>query len=256
MSFYDRNQNSFLGQNYAKPGIGAQEMGLAAYMRGVYNNMVIGLIITGLAAWLTNLMAVTETASGHLALSAFGHAIYASPLRWVIMLAPLGLVMLFSFQLNRMQADTARALFFVFAAVMGLSLSSILLVYTGESITQVFFITAFSFAGLSFYGYTTQRSLSAMGSFMMMGLWGIIIASFVNIFMQSSEIQWATSFLAIIIFAGLTAWDTQAIKQLYYAGDGYEVAAKKSIYGALMLYMDFINIFISLLQIMGTRRSD
>jgi FtsH-binding integral membrane protein len=154
-----------------------------------------------------------------------------------------------------MAASTARALFFVFSAAMGLSLSTLVLVYTGNSIARAFFITAASFGALSLYGYTTPRSLSAMGSFMMMGLFGLIIASVVNIFLHSTGFQFALSILTVIIFAGLTAYDTQAIKEMYYAGDDSETMGKKSVNGALRLYLDFINIFTALLQLTGSRNN-
>jgi FtsH-binding integral membrane protein len=152
-----------------------------------------------------------------------------------------------------MSAASARNLFFAFAAVMGLSLSTILLVYTGNSIARAFFITAGAFAGLSLYGYTTRRDLSAFGSFLVMGLIGLILASLVNVFVQSTAMQFGLSILSVLIFAGLTAWDTQAIKEMYYASDSYEVATKKSVNGALMLYLDFINIFQSVLSLTGSR---
>ena len=256
MSNFDRNPNSFLGQPISQTsGIGSQDQGLRAYMLGVYNYMAAGLVLTGIVAYITFYMAVDHSSGGRIALTAFGEAIYLSPLKWLVMLAPLGLCFFFSYRLASMQAETARALFLVFAASMGLSISSILMIYTGESIARVFFITAASFAALSFYGYTTPRSLSAMGSFMAMGVWGLIIASVVNIFFQSSAMQWTISALAVVIFAGLTAWDTQAIKQIYYAGDGYEVSTKKSIQGALMLYLDFINMFLNLLRLFGDRNN-
>ena len=163
---------------------------------------------------------------GNIYLTAFGQAIYFSPLKWLVVFAPLALVFFFSFQINRISASTARALFFVFSAAMGLSLSTLVLVYTGNSIARAFFITAGSFGALSLYGYTTPRSLSAMGSFMMMGLFGLIIASVVNIFLHSTGLQFALSILTVIIFAGLTAWDTQSIKEMYYASDDLETAAR------------------------------
>ena len=173
----------------------------------------------------------------------------------LVMLLPLAFVFFFSFRINSMSASTARSVFLLFAAAMGLSLSSILLVYTGASVTRAFFITAASFGALSLYGYTTQRSLSAMGSFLVMGLFGLIIASVVNLFFQSAAFQFGLSVLSVLIFAGLTAWDTQSIKEMYYVGDDAETATKKSVNGALMLYLDFINIFTSLLQLTGSRNN-
>ena len=163
-------------------------------------------------------------------------------------------MLFFSFKINTMAASTARTLFFAFAAVMGLSLSSILLIYTGSSIARAFFITSATFGALSLYGYTTKKDLSAMGSFLIMGVIGIIIASIVNLFVQSSMFQFGLSILTVLVFAGLTAWDTQSIKAMYLESDHFEVATKKSINGALMLYLDFINIFMALVQLTGDRR--
>jgi hypothetical protein len=188
-------------------------------------------------------------------LTPFGAALYLSQLKWVVMLLPLAFVFFFSFRIEKMSASTARAVFLLFAAAMGLSLSSILLVYTGTSVTRAFFITAASFGALSLYGYTTKRDLSPIGSFLVMGLFGLVIASVVNIFLQSTGMQFALSILSVGIFAGLTAWDTQAIKEMYFEGDGYEARTKKSVNGALMLYLDFINIFTSLLQLTGQRNN-
>lgn len=258
MSDFDRNATRW-GQSVPQAGRAEIDQGLRSYMLGVYNNMVIGLAITGLFAYGANMLAVTHDPAhavarfGHIYLTSFGQALYISPLRWLVILAPLAFVFFFSFQLNRMAAQTARSLFFVFAAAMGLSLSTLVLVYTGTSIARAFFITAASFGALSLYGYTTSRSLSAMGSFMMMGLFGLIIASVVNIFLHSPGFQFALSILCVIIFAGLTAWDTQAIKEMYYASDDYETAEKKSINGALRLYLDFVNIFTAILQLTGSR---
>ena len=186
-------------------------------------------------------------------LTNFGAAMYGSPLKWVVMLAPLAFIFIFSFRVDRMSAASARNMFLAFAAVMGLSLSTALLVFTGASVTRAFFITAAAFGGLSLYGYTTKRDLSAFGSFLVMGLIGLILASLVNVFVQSSAFQFGLSILSVLIFAGLTAWDTQAIKEMYYASDDYETATKKSVNGALMLYLDFINIFQSILSLTGTR---
>lgn len=253
MSDFDRNASARWGAGVARAGTRAEiDQGLRSYMLGVYNNMVIGLAITGVVALGVNMLAVAGDGRH---LTAFGEALYMSPLRWVVMLLPLAFVFFISFRISSMAASTARMLFFVFAAAMGLSLSSILLVYTGQSVTRAFFITAAAFGGLSLYGYTTPRSLTGMGSFLIMGVFGLIIAGLVNIFLQSSGLQFAISALAVLIFAGLTAYDTQAIKEMYYAGDGYEVATKKSVNGALMLYLDFINIFVSLVQLTGNRNN-
>jgi FtsH-binding integral membrane protein len=230
------------------------DQGLRAFMLGVYNHMVLGLAVTGLVALGTYMLATTTGVNGRTALTPFGQAIYLSPLKWVVMLAPLGFVFFMSFRMEQMASATARTLFLVFAAVMGLSLSSIFVVFTGQSITQVFFITAAAFGALSLYGYTTQRSLSAMGSFLIMGLFGLIIASLVNLFMQSGALQFAISVIGVLIFAGLTAWDTQRLKEMYIYGnmDG-ETAAKASIFGALSLYLNFINMFQMLLSLFGNR---
>ena len=230
------------------------DQGLRAFMLGVYNNMVLGLAITGLVALGTFMLATTTGATGRLALTPFGQAIYLSPLKWLVILAPLAFVFFMSFRMEQMTSATARAVFLLFAAVMGLSLSSIFVVFTGQSITQVFFITAASFGALSLYGYTTNRSLSAMGSFLIMGLFGLIIASLVNLFLASSALQFAISVIGVLIFAGLTAWDTQRLKEMYVYGnmDG-ETASKASIFGALSLYLNFINMFQMLLSLFGNR---
>jgi Integral membrane protein, interacts with FtsH len=223
--------------------------GLRAYMIRVYNLMAIGLAITGLAA-----LAAYNFAFADGQLTAFGQAIYLSPLRWVIIFAPLALVFFMSFRIGSLSVPAAQTTFWIYAALMGLSLSTIFLVYTGESITRVFFITAASFGALSLYGYTTQRDLSGMGSFLIMGLFGIIIASLVNIFLASSALQFAVSVIGVLIFAGLTAYDTQRIKEMYYEGDSTLVAGRKAIMGALTLYLDFINLFMFLLQFFGNNR--
>jgi FtsH-binding integral membrane protein len=234
------------------------DQGLRAFMLGVYNNMTIGLAISGLVALGVNMLAMTHTAAGRIALTPFGQALYLSPLKWVVMLAPLAFIFIFSARMANMAASTARTAFFAFAAVMGVSLSTILVVFTAASVVQVFFITAAAFGSLSLYGYTTQRSLSGMGSFLMMGLIGIIIASLVNIFLASSALQFAISVLGVLIFAGLTAYDTQKLKEMYVyeigSADG-EVAAKASIFGALTLYLDFINMFQFLLALFGNRNN-
>jgi FtsH-binding integral membrane protein len=245
----DRNASARYGsvpRDYA----GEIDQGLRAYMLKVYNYMAIGLAVTGVVALLTANAAVD--ASGQL--TAFGAAIYTSPLRWVIMLAPLAAVFFLSFRIDRMSVGAAQATFWGYAAIMGLSLSSIFLVFTGQSITQVFFVTAASFGALSLYGYTTKKDLSAVGSFLIMGLFGLIIASIVNIFLASSALQFAISVIGVLVFAGLTAYDTQRIKEMYFAGDAADVMGRKAIMGALTLYLDFINMFIMLLQLFGQTR--
>ncbi|CAD7043023.1 BAX inhibitor (BI)-1/YccA family protein [Pseudorhizobium endolithicum] len=219
--------------------------GLRAYMLKVYNLMALGLAITGIAAYGTYALAVSNPA--------FAQLLFASPLRWVIMLAPLGMVFFLSFRINSMSVGAAQTTFWIYAALMGLSLSSIFLVFTGESIVQTFFVTAASFGALSLYGYTTKKDLSGFGSFLIMGLFGLIIASLVNIFLQSSAMGFAISVIGVLIFAGLTAYDTQKIKEMYFDGDDVAVAGRKAIMGALTLYLDFINLFMFLLQFLGNR---
>lgn len=223
--------------------------GLRAYMLKVYNLMALGLAITGVAAYLAFQFAVVDGQ-----LTAFGQAIYASPLRWVVILAPLALVFFLSFRINTMSVAAAQTTFWIYAALVGLSLSAIFLIYTGQSIVQTFFVTAASFGALSLYGYTTRKDLSAMGSFLIMGLFGLIIASIVNIFLASSALQFAISAIGVLVFAGLTAYDTQRIKAMYFEADEAAVAGRKAIMGALTLYLDFINLFMFMLQFMGNRR--
>jgi FtsH-binding integral membrane protein len=261
MSDFDRSAPPRYGARVARAGLAQIDQGLRTYMLGVYNNMILGLAITGLVALGVHMLTTTtdldqaQAQIGHILLTPFGAALYLSPLRWLVFLAPLAFIMVFSFRIDRMSAAAARGTFIAFAAAMGLSMSSILLIYTGSSVAQVFFITAAAFGGLSLYGYTTQRDLSPMASFLIMGLWGLVIASVVNLFVHSSGLQWGLSLLSVGIFAGLTAWDTQSIKEMYYEADGHEVATKKSIYGALRLYLDFINLFQSLLYLMGNRNN-
>jgi FtsH-binding integral membrane protein len=251
MSDFDRNASTRWGSSVARSGAAEIDQGLRSYMLGVYNYMTVGLALTGAVAFGT--MALAGPDLRHL--TPFGQAIYHSPLHWVVMLAPLAFVFFFSFRIDRMSAATARNTFLLFAAAMGVSLSTILYVYTGTSVARAFFVTAAAFGGLSLYGYTTKRDLSPIGSFLVMGLIGLIIASVVNIFVQSSAFQFGLSCLSVLIFAGLTAWDTQSIKEMYYANDDAETATKKSVNGALQLYLDFINIFTSLLQLTGSRNN-
>ncbi len=261
MSDFDRNAGVRWGQSVAQAGRAEIDQGLRSFMLGVYNNMVIGLAITGLIALGTNMLAVTTDPSlavahmGHIGLTSFGVAIYGSPLKWLIIFAPLAFVLFISFRIEKVAASTARMLFFAFSAAMGLSVSSLLLLYTGASVANAFFVTSAAFGALSLYGYTTKRDLSPIGSFLVMGLFGLIIASVVNLFIQSTGFQYALSMLSVLIFSGLTAWDTQTIKEMYYESDGYEIATKKSVNGALRLYLDFINIFQSLLMLTGSRNN-
>jgi FtsH-binding integral membrane protein len=251
MSDFDRNYAA-ARTGYRTDQV-AVDAGLRAYMIRVYNYMAAGVALTGLVAWLTFSAAVVQTGAG-LQLTAFGQAVFQGPLMWVLVLAPLGLVFAISFGINRMQPATALMLFFVYAGLLGMSLASIFLIYTGTSITRVFFISAATFGALSLWGYTTKRDLSGLGSFMFMGLIGIIIASLVNIFLRSSGLDWAISVIGVIVFAGLTGWDTQRIKEMYSPMDDGTVGGRKAVMGALSLYLDFINLFLMLLRLMGDRR--
>lgn len=237
--------------------------GLRAHMNKVYGTMSVGTFITFLAAWAISGLAVTTDPANAVAqlssdkyLTNLGYALYASPLKWVIMFAPLAFVFGIGAAANRMSAAGVQLLFYTFATVMGLSISSIFLVFTGESIVQVFLITSIAFAGLSLVGYTTKKDLSGMGAFLIMGLIGLIVASIVNIFLASSAMAFAISVIGVLIFAGLTAYDTQRIKNEYiqhaHMGD-QEWLAKSAIMGALSLYLDFINMFMMLLQLLGNR---
>jgi uncharacterized protein len=219
--------------------------GLRAHMLRVYNLMSIGLAITGVAALGTAALAMSNPA--------FAQLIYASPLRWVVMLAPLALVFFLSFRIHSMSVSTAQTTFWAYAALLGVSLSSIFLVYTGASITQTFFITAATFGAMSLYGYTTKKDISSWGSFLFMGLIGILIASVVNLFMASSALSFAVSVIGVLVFTGLTAYDTQKIKESYYEGDDSDTAGRKAIIGALELYLDFVNLFLMLLRLLGNR---
>jgi len=233
----------------------AVDQGLRSYMLRVYNYMGIGLVVTGLVAWFTFSSAFVVQ-NGHIVgLTDFGNAIYNTPLQWVVMLAPLAFVLVLSFGITRLSVAVTQILFWAFAAVMGLSLSSIFAVYTFTSISQVFFISAATFLAMSLYGYTTKRDLTQFGSFLMMGLIGIVIASVVNIFLHSSGLSFAISIVGVLVFVGLTAWDTQRIKESYSVGFGAEVLAKGAVMGALSLYLDFINLFLMLLRIFGNQRN-
>jgi FtsH-binding integral membrane protein len=218
------------------------DVGLRQYMLRVYNYMAGGLALTGIVAYLSQ--------------GIYQQYIIGTPLYWVVLLAPLGLVMVLSFGIQRMSLPAAQLTFWAYSALMGLWFAGIFLLFTTESIARVFFITAGTFAAMSIYGYTTRTDLSRFGSFLMMGLIGIILASLVNIFIGSSALQFAISVIGIIVFVGLTAYDTQRIKGMYLESDGAVVAGKKAIMGALALYLDFINLFLLLLQFMGVQRRD
>jgi FtsH-binding integral membrane protein len=222
-------------------GTGVVDIGLRQYMLRVYNFMAAGLGLTGLVAY-------AAVATG------FYQQIAGTPFIWIVMLAPLGIVLLLSFGIERLSAGAAQAAFWSYAALMGLSLAGIFLLYTGASIARVFFISAATFAAMSLYGYTTRRDLSRFGSFLFMGLVGIVLAGLVNIFIGSSALQFAISVIGVVVFTGLTAWDTQRIKEVYLASDPDDVLVKTALMGALTLYLDFINLFVMLLQLTGQRR--
>ncbi len=227
------------------------DVGLREYMLRVYNYMASGLALTGIIAYVS---ANTPAVLNLLYATGPGGTIQPTMLAYVAMFSPLAFVLALSFGINRMKASTAQAVFWGFSAIMGLSLAHIFLLYTGTSIARVFFITAGTFAGMSLYGYTTKRDLTGMGSFLMMGLIGIIIASVVNMFMQSAAMQFVISVIGVLVFVGLTAYDTQKIKSIYRESDGSEVATKKAVMGAVTLYLDFINLFLMLLRLFGDRR--
>jgi hypothetical protein len=217
--------------------------------------MTMGLLITGLVAYMFGRASIVTNEFGQIiGITSIGNTLFNSPLQWVVMLAPLGMVFYLSFRINKMSLSTAQITFWIFATLMGLSLASIFIVYTGASITRVFFICSATFGAMSLYGYTTKRDLTAIGGFLIMGLFGIIIASIVNLFMQSPVMYFAISIIGVIVFVGLTAYDTQKIKNMYYAADSESLSGKKAIMGALTLYLDFINLFIMLLRLFGQRR--
>ena len=251
MSDFDRN--------VAARGFGATrtaeiDAGLRAYMLRVYNYMAAGVALTGVVSWFTFNAAVQTNAAGQLALTSFGQTIYGGPLMIVLFLATLGIVFFLSFRVHTLAPSTALGLFMLYAALLGVMLSSVFLTYTHASIARTFFISAASFGALSLYGYTTQRDLSPIGSFLIMGLFGLILAMLVNIFLKSSGLDFAISAIGVLIFAGLTAWDTQKIKEMYDVNDDGTVAGRKSVMGALTLYLDFINLFLFMLRFLGDRR--
>jgi len=238
-------------QNQAQTRAGTQaeiDRGLRSYMLGVYNYMASGLAVTGAVAAGTFMLAVQNGQ-----LTPFGMTLFQSPLMWVFVLAPVALVFFLSFRIQAMRAATAQITFWIYAALNGVAFSTLGLVYSGNSITRVFFISAASFAALSLWGYTTKRDLTGWGSFLFMGLIGIIIASLVNLFMASTALQFAISVIAVPVYAGLTAYDTQKIKEMYLEADDGETMSKKIIMGALSLYLDFINLFLMLLRLFGNR---
>jgi hypothetical protein len=252
MSDYDRN---VAARGFGAAGTAAIDAGLRAYMIRIYNYMAAGVALTGVTAWLTFNAAVITDASGKITgLTSFGQAVFSGPLTIVLFLGTLGIVFFLSFRINKLQAGTAMGLFMLYAGLLGLMLSSVFLAYTGASITRTFFISAASFGALSLYGYTTQRDLSPIGSFLVMGLFGLIIAMLVNMFLKSTGLDFAISAIGVLIFAGLTAWDTQKIKEMYDVNDDGTVSGRKAVMGALTLYLDFINLFLFMLRFLGDRR--
>jgi FtsH-binding integral membrane protein len=237
------NTDSYSGRPSGSAGLRstAIDAGLRRYMLSVYNYMAVGLGLTGLVAAI---------AVG----TGFYQQIAATPLIWLVMLAPLAAVLFLTFRMDRMSFATAQTVFWVYAALMGLSLAGILLVYTGASVARVFFISAGTFAAMSLYGYSTGRDLARFGSFLFMGLIGIVLASVVNIFVASSTLHFVISVIGVLLFTGLTAYDTQRIKEIYVSGRAGAEMAKLALMGALTLYLDFINLFVMLLQLTGERR--
>jgi FtsH-binding integral membrane protein len=236
----------------------AVDAGLRAHMLRVYNYMAAAVALTGVVAWFCFQAAggdaIVVSGGAISGLTSFGQLILGGYTPLILMLATLGLVFFISFRIHTLQYTTALGLFMLYAALLGAALTSIFVAYTGASITRVFFISAASFGALSLYGYTTQRDLSAMGSFLIMGLFGIIIASLVNIFLKSSGLDWIISVIGVGVFAGLTAYDTQRIKEMYSSMDDAGTLGRKAVMGALSLYLDFINLFLMLLRLVGDRR--
>jgi FtsH-binding integral membrane protein len=252
------NQNFNFGRTGVIADQAAFDVGLRAHMIRVYNYMASGVALTGVVSWLAYQLAggdAIQVSGGQIAgLTAFGQAVFSGPLTIILCLGTLGLVFFMSYRINRLSVGTALALFFVYAALLGLMLASVFLEYTGGSIARVFFISAATFGALSLYGYTTQRDLSPIGSFLFMGLIGIVIASLVNIFLASNAMSWMISVVGVLVFAGLTAWDTQRIKEMYSVQDDGTVTGRKAVMGALSLYLDFINLFLMMLRLFGDRR--
>jgi len=237
------------------------DVGLRAYMLRIYNYMLAGLAVTGLTSYGTFLAAVTDNPANAAArlpngmmLTSLGVTLFTGPLMWVLLFASLGLVMFLSFRINKMSVGAAQASFLGYAALVGVTFASLFVVYTYASIAQVFFITAATFGAMSLWGYTTKTDLTGLGHFLFMGLIGIIIASVVGFFWHSTMLQWIISVAGVLIFTGLTAYDTQALKNSYVGGEDAVVTGRKAIFGALKLYLDFINLFLMLLRLMGNRR--
>ncbi len=237
--------NNFIKTNrssFASSASTTYDAGLREYMLKVYNNMGFALAISGLVSLI-----VANSPS-------LMQAMFATPLQWVVLLAPLGFVFFFSARINKISAASAQNYLWIFSGLMGLSIAPVLLIYTGASVAKVFFITASLFGSMSLYGYTTKKDLTAWGSFLMMGLIGIILASLVNLFLKSSGLDFVVSIIGVIIFTGLTAYDTQRIKSMYYQLADHESISKAATMGALALYMDFINLFLMLLRFFGDRK--
>ena len=257
MSDSDRSYTAARG-GFGADRAAAIDAGLRAHMIRVYNYMAAAVALSGIVAFAAyqaaggaNIVVSGGAVSG---LTAFGATLLNGPAMIVLMLATLGLVFFISFRIQTLQVTTALTLFMIYAALLGLTLTPIFLAYTGASITRVFFISAAAFGALSLYGYTTQRDLSPFGTFLIMGLIGIIIASLVNLFLASSALNFVISVVGVLVFAGLTAWDTQKIKEMYDVNDDGSVAGRKAVMGALTLYLDFINLFLMLLRLFGDRR--
>jgi len=229
------------------------DAGLRAYMLRVYNYMLVGLGLTGAVAWLTANTPLVNVFYNQVQ-TANGIGIQPNILGWIAVFAPVAMVFFLSFRLQKMSFVAAQTTFWVYAALMGVSLSTILFLYTGTSIALTFFVTAATFGAMSLWGYTTSRDLTGFGSFLFMGLIGLILASLANLFFQSTQLQFVVSVIGVLIFTGLTAYDSQSIKNMYFAGDDSETTGKKAIMGALRLYLDFINLFLYLLRFMGNRR--
>ena len=233
----------------------ATDAGLRAYMIRVYNYMAVGVGLTGVVAWLTFQTSVVTDANGKIVgLTSFGQMIFGGPAITFLMIGTFGLVLFISFRIQYLRPTTALVLFVTYAALLGLMLSTVFLAYTSTSVTRVFFISAASFGALSLYGYTTQRDLSAFGSFLIMGMFGLLIAMVVNVFLRSSALDFVISAAGVLIFAATTAWDTQRIKEMYDPMQDGTVAGRKAVMGALQLYLDFINLFLFMLRFFGDRR--
>ena len=259
MSQFDRSAAAQWGRPGAQTGV-QLDQGLRAYMLGVYNYMAMGLALTGLAAFVTYYLSVQEVGAvaraGQIPLTEFGKFLFISPFKWVVIFAPLGLSMLLNATIDRMRASSAQIAFLAFSAAMGVSLAILLMVYTHTSVARVFFATSAAFAGLSFIGYTTKRDLSGMGSFLVMAVWGMIIASVINVMIGSSTMHWVISLIGVPIFAGLTVYGTQMVKQMYFYSGSAEERHKSSIIGALFLYITFLNLFQTLMSLFGGTSDD